>query len=117
MSCHADVLRESRRRAGLTQADLALRLGVSQAAIAKLERSSSNPTVSTLARVLGASGHSLTIGSRPSWSNRATCGADASLIRKHLELTPAQRLDALEEMHVTARALSNAGRRAGGAGA
>ena len=50
------LIRDARRAAGLTQAELAARLGISQSAIAKLEREGSNPTVETLDRVLRAHG-------------------------------------------------------------
>ena len=55
----ATLLREARYAAGLTQAALAERLDVSQAAIAKLERQGANPTVDTLDNVLSATGHRL----------------------------------------------------------
>jgi len=50
------LLREAREAAGLTQADLAERLGVSQQAVAQAERPNANPTVALLAtwsRALG----------------------------------------------------------------
>lgn len=50
------LLRATREAAGLTQADLAERLGVSQQAIAQAERQNANPTVALLAtwsRALG----------------------------------------------------------------
>ncbi|MFZ2113781.1 MAG: helix-turn-helix transcriptional regulator [Solirubrobacteraceae bacterium] len=59
MSEAATLLREARYAAGLTQAELAERLDVSQAAIAKLERKGANPTVDTLDNVLWATGHRL----------------------------------------------------------
>jgi transcriptional regulator with XRE-family HTH domain len=54
MANPAVLLRDARRRAGLTQRQLALRLGISQAAIAKLERPGANPTFATLAGALRA---------------------------------------------------------------
>jgi transcriptional regulator with XRE-family HTH domain len=59
MSDAPTLLREARYAAGLTQAALAERLDVSQAAIAKLERKGANPTVETLENVLWATGHRL----------------------------------------------------------
>jgi transcriptional regulator with XRE-family HTH domain len=61
----ATLLREARYAAGLTQAALAERLDVSQAAIAKLERQGANPTVSTLDNVLWATGHRLELSATP----------------------------------------------------
>jgi transcriptional regulator with XRE-family HTH domain len=51
------LVRDARRAAKLTQAELAQRLGMSQPAIAKLERPDANPTVRTSDRVLRATGH------------------------------------------------------------
>jgi len=51
------VLRGAREAAGLTQAELAARLGVSQQAVARAERADSNPTAALIeawARALGA---------------------------------------------------------------
>jgi transcriptional regulator with XRE-family HTH domain len=109
MSAPAALLKEARRRAGLTQAQLARRLGVSQAAVAKLERPGANPTVDTLDDALWATGHRLALDAparRP--------GVDESLIRQHLELSPAERLRGIETMYVQARMLSLAGARSRG---
>lgn len=65
------LLREAREAAGLTQTDLAERLGVSQQAIAQAERPNANPTVGLLAAWSRALGVELRIdlgtldGSRP----------------------------------------------------
>jgi transcriptional regulator with XRE-family HTH domain len=65
MSKAATLLREARYAAGLTQAALAERLDVSQAAIAKLERQGANPTVDTLDNALWATGHRLELSAAP----------------------------------------------------
>ncbi|HET6921816.1 MAG TPA: helix-turn-helix transcriptional regulator [Anaeromyxobacteraceae bacterium] len=49
-------LRWARRDAGLTQEELARRLGVSQQQVAKVERPDANLTLATLLRVAGALG-------------------------------------------------------------
>lgn len=103
----ATLIREARLNAGLSQAQLARRLGVSQAAVAKLEQPSANPTVRTLERVLGATGRALSLKARPT-------GVDESLIREQLALTPEQRLAQLEAMYEWGRELSLAGARARG---
>ena len=105
----ATLLRDARRAADLSQADLGRRLGISQAAIAKLEHSGSNPTVDTLDRALWATGHHLTL-SAP--ARRA--GVDESLIRQQLELTPAERLRGIEIMYAQGRMLALAGARSRG---
>jgi transcriptional regulator with XRE-family HTH domain len=109
MSDPAALLRDARRRAGLTQRQLALRLGVSQAAIAKLERPGTNPTFATLAGALLATGHRLEIEAP---ARRG--GVDESLIRRQLELSPSERLHGLEAMYAQARALALAGARSRG---
>jgi transcriptional regulator with XRE-family HTH domain len=109
MSDPASLLRAARRRAGLTQADLARRLGVSQAAVAKLESHRANPTVDTLADALWATGHRLTLD-----APARLRGVDESLVRRHLELTPAERVRGLESMYVQAQRLAAAGRRSRG---
>jgi transcriptional regulator with XRE-family HTH domain len=80
------LLKDARNRAGLTQTELGRRLGISQAAVAKLERLDANPTMDTLENALWATGHRLTLDApacRP--------GVDESLIRQHLELEIARR--------------------------
>jgi transcriptional regulator with XRE-family HTH domain len=109
MNDPATIIRQARRDSGLSQEQLAHRLGISQPAVAKLEREGSNPTVGTLDRTLRATGHRLALDVR-----RPVPGVDPSLIRRHLELTPAQRLRTLEEMYATAQALTAAGRRSRG---
>jgi transcriptional regulator with XRE-family HTH domain len=109
MSAAASLLKQARNRAGLTQARLARRLGVSQAAVAKLERPEANPTVETLEAALWATGHELTLDAparRP--------GVDESLIRQHLELPLAERLRGIETMYVEGRALALVGARSRG---
>jgi transcriptional regulator with XRE-family HTH domain len=52
----AATLRDARRRAGLTQAELAQRAGTSQATISAYEHASKAPSVETLGRLLAATG-------------------------------------------------------------
>jgi transcriptional regulator with XRE-family HTH domain len=107
---NADALiRDARTAAGLTQAELARRLGTSQPAVVKLERPGANPTVRTLDRVLRATGHRLELAA-PAWSP----GVDESLIRKQLELAPADRLRDLERHSAQVRRLMIAGARSRG---
>lgn len=58
-------LRWERADAGLTQAELARRAGVSQQAIAKLEHPKANPTIETLERVAAALGVRVEVAFRP----------------------------------------------------
>ena len=100
------LLRDARRAAGLTQAELAARLGVSQSAVAKLEREGCNPTVETLDRTLRAAGFRLQIIA-PAWSD----GVDESLLRQALQRTPAERIKSVERMHKDMRRLQIAAAR------
>jgi transcriptional regulator with XRE-family HTH domain len=98
------LLAAARRRTGLTQADLARRLAISQAAVAQLEQPESNPRIATLDRALRAAGAELVIVARPRGAS-----VDESLVRQQLALTPAQRLQGLESMYQQARELTRAG--------
>jgi transcriptional regulator with XRE-family HTH domain len=109
MSMPASLLRDARRDAGLTQAELAARLGVSQAAVARLERAGANPTVATLEDALWATGHRLVLAA-PARSS----GVDESLIRQQLQLTPGERARGVEAMYTQARMLALAGARSRG---
>jgi transcriptional regulator with XRE-family HTH domain len=103
------LLAEARVRAGLTQADLADRLAISQASVAQLERPESNPRIATLDRALRAVGVELAISAHP-----REPAVDESLIRQQLALTPTQRLRGLEVMYREARELAHAGARSRG---
>ncbi|WP_131784424.1 helix-turn-helix domain-containing protein [Protofrankia symbiont of Coriaria ruscifolia] len=61
----ATVLRDARRRAGLTQVELAARAGVPQSVISAYESGRRQPAVSTLAALIEATGFELTVGVRP----------------------------------------------------
>ena len=84
-------------------------MGTTQSAVAALERADSNPTLRTVADALDALGYELALDATPK-----PPGVDESLIRRQLELTPAQRLAQLEVMAAEARDLSLAGARARG---
>lgn len=87
MSSPSDILVEARRAAGLTQSELAARMGTTQTAVARMERRGSNPTVSTLARALRAAGRQLELSSTPLVQQ-----VDESQIAAHLRMTPAERV-------------------------
>ena len=65
MMLSARLIREARAAAGLTQAELAERAGTSQPTIAAYEAGDKVPNVSTLERVLGATGTTLTTSRSP----------------------------------------------------
>src|SRR5213592_2207680 len=101
------LIRTARAESGLTQAQLAARLGVSQAALAKLERPDSNPTVRTLQRVLSATGRRLELQ-----APAAPPAVDEGLLREALKMTPAERIVAAERLLADADAIAAAGARA-----
>jgi transcriptional regulator with XRE-family HTH domain len=103
----AESVRNARARAGLTQAQLAVRVGTTQSAIARLERPGSNPRVETLERIMEATGHRLVLAAA-----RAERGVDDTLIAERLAMTPAERLRAFESAAADLRELELAGERA-----
>jgi predicted nucleotidyltransferase/DNA-binding XRE family transcriptional regulator len=58
------LLRQARKRAGLSQADLAARAGVTQSVVSAYESGQRQPSVPVLARLIGATGSELTLGLR-----------------------------------------------------
>jgi uncharacterized protein len=109
MSASPSLLRDARRRAELTQAELARRLGISQAAVAKLERPRANPTIATLEGALRGTGQQLVLSTEP-----LKRGIDETLVFEQLRLSPEQRLAQLERMYEWGRELTIAGAKARG---
>ncbi len=56
------VLRETRRRHGLSQRRLAVRAGTSQDAISRIERGAESPTIERLTQIMLSMGERLAIG-------------------------------------------------------
>jgi transcriptional regulator with XRE-family HTH domain len=81
------LLREARRRHGVSQASLATRAGTTQSAISRIERDRVSPTVETLRRLLHLVGEDLDLASR----ERDT-GIDRTLIEQRLALSPGERV-------------------------
>jgi transcriptional regulator with XRE-family HTH domain len=86
----AESLRNARRRCGLTQRDLAIRTGIAQPTIARIEANRADPMLSTIERLLAACGTVLTTELEPGY------GVDRTQIRELLKLTYAERLTQLE---------------------
>lgn len=82
----ARTIKEWRRRAGLSQTEVARRAGMLRPALARIEAGRVNPTMTTLERILGACGGSLMV-ERP-----ADQGVDRAAIRRVLRITPLSRL-------------------------
>lgn len=88
------LVREARQKAGLTQAQLGERLGMTQSAIAKLERPGANPSVDTLDRVLRGTGVFLSIAATPFPDH-----LDDTLAAALLRLSPEERFHTFERSH------------------
>ena len=88
-----DLIREARRRAALTQAELGERLGTSQSVVARWERGDVLPSLETVRRVVRACDLDLTFHlTRHDDSN-------VTIIDQHIRMTPAQRFaDLLERV-------------------
>jgi transcriptional regulator with XRE-family HTH domain len=82
------LLRDVRRRHGLTQKQLAARARTSQAAISRIERDQVSPTVETLGGLVDLMGERLELGHGP-----IDYGHDRTLLEQNLRRTPAQRID------------------------
>jgi transcriptional regulator with XRE-family HTH domain len=96
------LLRLARRRAGLSQRQLAERTGVAQPTIARIELGVAVPRVDTLDRLLGACGETLEV------MRREAVDFDRTLIRRLLAMTPEERVACLIEEAATLRRLDEA---------
>ena len=99
------LIRAARVADGLTQAQLARRLGITQPSVARLEAAGDEVTVATLQRALNAMGRALVLEAqvRPS-------SVDESLLREALRLTPGERLERYEAEYADAREWVNEAR-------
>ena len=82
----ARALRSARKRAGLSQRQLAEKSGVPQSTIGRIEAGSVDPRVRTLSRLIRACGFDLEV--EPLLGE----GVDRSLIRERLTLSPGERI-------------------------
>ena len=100
------LIREARRRAGLSQAALAGRLATKQSVISRWERGLETPRIETLARILHACGFEADL------TLRRHDDVDRAQLRENLAMTPAQRLASVRnasELAAKARRLEPAG--------
>ena len=100
-----ELIREARKRAGLTQTELAGRLGSHQSVLARWETGRARPDLATVKRAVRAAGFELGISLYPADEH------DLALIRRELKLLPHERLsgmveavNAMDAMAATARA-------------
>jgi transcriptional regulator with XRE-family HTH domain len=83
----ARILNMARRRAGLSQRELARRSGVPQPSISKIERGVISPTVDTIERLLRAAGMELEPVDRS-----GDADVDRTLIDERLRMTADERV-------------------------
>jgi transcriptional regulator with XRE-family HTH domain len=80
------ILKEARRKAGLTQRELARLAGMPQPAVSRIERDHVSPRLDTLDVLLRRCGVALDLVERPG------LGVDRTLIRGRLRLSPIERV-------------------------
>lgn len=102
------VVKRARVEAGLSQAELADRMGTTQSAVARLESPRANPRVETLDRAIAATGRRLNVSVGPA------AGIDETLIASALRVSPADRLRRFASAYEGAKSLRQAGREAFG---
>jgi transcriptional regulator with XRE-family HTH domain len=88
MPSPGELLREARKRHGVTQSQLATRARTSQAAISRIERGLVSPSVATLEQLLAMLNEELVLDAREiDW------GHDRTLIRENLERAAEERFE------------------------
>src|SRR4051812_48651550 len=101
-----ELIRSTRTEAGISQAELARRLGISQPAVARLEGAGDAITVDKLKRTLAGLGREVVLDApaRPS-------SVDETLLVEQLKLTPYERLAQFEDTYAGFREIALAARR------
>ena len=82
----ARALKYARAKAGLSQRDLAAKVGLPQSTIGRIEAGAVDPRFETLMTLLRACGYDLEV------EPRRGVGVDRSQLRELLKLTPEQRI-------------------------
>lgn len=96
------MVRAARRRARMTQRELASAAGMPQPSVARIERGVVTARVDTLVRLLEAAGHELAV------QPKLGIGIDRTLIADRLRMTPAERVRlGVQEAHALARFRGN----------
>ncbi len=103
-----DLIREARRRAGLTQRQLAERAGKAPSVIGRWERGEVKPPLETVVDLIRACGLDLGLG-----IYQSDDGHDLALILQALRRTPTQRVETMLNFvrFVTAARSSSSGER------
>lgn len=87
MTVAGQLIREARKRAGLTQAELARRAGTTQSVIARLERGVTSPSLERVSRIVEAAGLELRVGISEAETQ------DWAAVARNLTLSAEQRWD------------------------
>jgi transcriptional regulator with XRE-family HTH domain len=87
MALAGQLIREARRRAGLTQAELARRARTTQSVIARLERGVTSPSLERVRQLVDAAGLELRVGISSAEAQ------DWTAVARNLTLTAEQRWD------------------------
>lgn len=98
------LVREARRRAGLTQGELARRTGTTQSAVARVEGGRTSPSYDTVLRLVAACGFTPDIHLEPDDGQH-----DLSLATPLLRMTPQERADRHDEIVAVFEELKQAG--------
>ena len=101
-----ELLRETRRRHGLTQGQLAARARTSQAAISRIERDLVSPSVETLRTLLDLMGEELVLD-----ACAIDYGHDRTLFAFNLGVSPEERIERQAAWSRGMKELQNAARR------
>jgi len=96
------IIRTAREAEGLTQAQLARRLGITQPSVARLEAAGDNVTVATLQRALNVMNRTLEIRAALMPSS-----VDETLIVEALKLSPGERIERHDDEYEAMRAFAN----------
>ena len=95
MPSTAELLRQARERAGLSQRQLAQRAGTAQSVVARIERGLTSPSWDTLERLLEAAGYELAAQVEP----RVVVGSHVlDEVAGILRMTPEQRLQEVKNV-------------------
>jgi transcriptional regulator with XRE-family HTH domain len=82
-----ELLKQARRRHGVSQGSLSVRAGTTQSAISRIERDRVSPSIETLRELLYLLGEDLTLDSEV-----RDFGIDRTLNQSNLAFTPEQRV-------------------------
>lgn len=104
-----ELLERTRRKHSLSQRSLAIRAGTDQAAISRIERGDTSPSIGTIERLFAAMGQSLRLT-----TVHPEQAYDPVHVRATRERTPAERFELAVSWNRLAGDLAEAGRRARG---